>query len=161
MAILATPMLAQSTCGTAVSSGSHFQKGSVTGTIDSTGDVTIKATEAGLGYGDVCWTVTADVSATYFCRTKSGNIPDASNKHTVNEAVSAGGTFPTKNGKVTASLTLDAPAAPVSEPPTCGNGQTLDLQNITYSNVTLTDTTNNVTGLSGGTFSLTLFPAPK
>jgi hypothetical protein len=145
----------------AQSSGAHFQKGSVRAAIQSDGDLLVSWVEAGLGNLTVNYTVTGNVNATYFCRTNSGNIPNAENKHTVNATASSGGSFEPKNGKVTGNLTLEAPAAPVSEPPTCGNGQSLDLQSITWSNVVLTDTTNGIsTPVTVGTFSLTLFPAP-
>jgi hypothetical protein len=146
---------------TAWAQGAHFQRNSVGAAIQSNGDLLVSWVEAGLGNGDVTYTVTGNVNATYFCVNKSGGIPNADNKHTVQTAVSAGGTFQAKNGKVTANLTLSAPDAPVSEPPTCGNGQTLELQSITWSNVVLTDTTNNlVANVTKGTFSITLFPAP-
>jgi hypothetical protein len=145
----------------AQSSGAHFQRGSVKGAIQPNGDLLVSWVEAGLGNLTVDYSVTGHVDATYFCVTKSGSIPDATNKHTVSTAESAQGSFEVKNGKVTANLTLTAPPAPVSAPPTCGNGQTLSLQSVTWSNVVLTDTTNNVTtNVTAGTFSITLFPAP-
>jgi hypothetical protein len=145
----------------AQSSGAHFQNNSVSAAIQPDGDLVVSWVEAGLGNANVTYSVTADVSATYFCVTNSGNIPNASNKHVVNTAVSTGGSFESKNGKVTANLVLEAPPAPVSAPPTCGSGQTLELQSITWSNVVLTDTTNNVMAtVTKGTFTITLFPAP-
>jgi hypothetical protein len=145
----------------AQSSGAHFQNNSVSAAIQPDGDLLVRWVEAGLGNLTVNYTVRADVSATYFCVTNSGNIPNASNKHVVNTAVSTGGTFDVKNGKVSGSLILEAPPAPVSSPPTCGGGQTLELQSITWSNVVLTDTTNSVMAtVTKGTFSMTLFPAP-
>ena len=145
----------------AQSSGAHFQHGSVSAAIQSNGDLLVSWVEAGLGNANVDYTVTANVNATYFCVNKSGNIPNADNKHVVQTAVSAQGSFEPKNGKVTANLTLPAPDAPVSAPPTCGNGQSLELQSITWSNVVLTDTTNNVVAnVTKGTFSIILFPAP-
>jgi hypothetical protein len=141
--------------------GAHFQKNSVSGAIQSDGDLIVSWQEAGLGFTNIDYTLTADVEAVYFCRTNSGSIPNAENKHTVDTPVSTGGSFQPKNGKVTGTLRLEAPAAPVSEPPTCGRGQSLDLQSITYSNVVLTDTTNGIsTPVTKGTFSITLFPAP-
>jgi hypothetical protein len=139
----------------------HFQKGSVSAAIQSNGNLLVSWEEAGLGFTNIDYTLTADVTAQYFCRTNSGSIPNAENKQTVSSPVATQGSFQPKNGKVTASLTLVAPPAPVSDPPTCGNGQTLDLQSITYSNVVLTDTTNGISiDVTNGTFSLTLFAAP-
>jgi hypothetical protein len=151
-----------STTAWAQSSGAHFQKKSTSATLQlPSGNLLVSWQEAGLGNFDVSYTLTANVNATYFCRTNSGNIPNANNKHTVNATFSTNGTFSPINGKVTASLTLEAPPAPVSEPPTCGNGQTLDIQSITWSNVVLTDTTySDVFNFGNATFTHTFFPAP-
>jgi hypothetical protein len=144
------------------STGAHYQKGSVSAAIQSNGNLIVSWEEAGLGFSDVNYSLTANVEAVYFCVTNSGNIPNAENKHTVNSPVQTGGSFEPKNGKVIGSLTLPAPPAPVSVQPTCGGGQTLELQSITWSNVVLTDTTNSlVTAVTKGTFSITLFPAPQ
>jgi len=75
-----------------------------------------------------------------------GNCPNAANKVTVSGSVTAAGTFASgKNGQITACLTLEAP-----EPPDPGKfsrpgGQTLTLSEISFSNITITDTTNSVT----------------
>lgn len=56
--------------------------------------------------------------------------------------MSTGGTFTPENGRVQASLT----AGPLSADGfTCPNGQRLVLAKVTYANIVLTDTTNNVT----------------
>ena len=145
----------------AQSGGAHFQHGSVSAAIQSNGNLVVSWTEAGLGNLDVTYTASGTAKAVYFCRTKSGSIPNASNKTTASTTVTAGGTFQAKNGSVTASLTLLAPPAPVSSAPTCGSGQSLDLQSVSWSNVSLSDDTNNVsTDVTKGTFSITLFPAP-
>jgi hypothetical protein len=156
-------LLAVASIGIAVvwAEGAHFQKNSVSAAIQSNGNLIVSFQEAGLGFTNIDYTVKADVVATYFCRTNSGSIPNAENKHTVSAPVSQNASFEPKNGKVTGSITLEAPDAPVSEPPTCGRGQSLDLQSLTYSNVVLTDTTNGIsTNVAKGTFSITLYPAP-
>jgi hypothetical protein len=54
--------------------------------------------------------------------------------------VSATGTFNSgKNGQVTASLTAQPPPSDISCPP----GQSLQLAQVSYTNIVLTDTTNN------------------
>jgi hypothetical protein len=59
----------------------------------------------------------------------------------VNGSVSTGGSFQAKNGRVKASLT----AGPLTDPSfTCPSGQTRILAKVTYSNIVLTDTTNDV-----------------
>jgi hypothetical protein len=63
--------------------------------------------------------------------------------------VSASGTFSSgKNGQVTASLTVSPPPSDIS----CPSGQSLELAQVTYTNVTLTDTTNDVSISVNGTF---------
>jgi hypothetical protein len=144
----------------AQSSGAHFQRSSVKAAIQNNGDLTVSWVEAGLGNLNVNYTLTADFTATYFCRSKSGSIPNAANKTTTGGPVTSNGSFEPKNGKVSASLTL-SPDKPSSDPPTCGNGQSLDLQSITYTNCVLTDTSNGITtNVTAGTFSITVFPAP-
>jgi hypothetical protein len=64
--------------------------------------------------------------------------------------VSATGTFSSgKNGQVTESLTVSPPPSDIS----CPAGQSLELASVSYTNVVLTDTTNNVSISIGGTFS--------
>jgi hypothetical protein len=147
--------------GMAQSGGAHFQKKSVTAVLQTNGNLTVSWVEAGLGNFNIDYSLAGNVDATYFCRTQSGNIPNANNKHTVSAAASANGSFEPKNGKVTASLTLVAPPAPSDEPPTCGTGQSLDIQSITWTNVVLTDLTySNVFSFGTGSFTHTFYPAP-
>src|SRR6266849_10937992 len=94
----------------AQSSGAHFQHGSVSAAIQSNGDLVVSWVEAGLGSTNVNYSVTGHFDAQYFCVTKSGSIPDATNKQTPSGDDTAGASFQPKNGKVTASLTLSAPA---------------------------------------------------
>jgi hypothetical protein len=64
--------------------------------------------------------------------------------------VSQTGTFNSgKNGNVTASLTVSPPPSDISCPP----GQSLQLAQVSYTNVAITDTTNGVTEPIPGTFS--------
>jgi hypothetical protein len=71
---------------------------------------------------------------------RGGGNPSASNKTTVAGPVSASGTFNSgKNGQVTASLTAQPPPSDISCPP----GQSLQLAQVSYISIVLTDTTNN------------------
>jgi len=141
----------------AQSGGAHFQKSSVKASISNGGDLTVSWVEAGLGNGNVDYTLTADVTADYYCTSKSGGTPNAANKFTSSGSPEANGSFESKNGKVSGRLTLSVPAAPSSEPPTCGRGQTLALQQVTWSNVLLTDVTNVVSYMFPGTFGRTFY----
>jgi hypothetical protein len=108
--------------------------------------------EAGLGTNQlITYVANADATATYVCVNRGGGNPSASNKTTVSGPVSATGTFSSgKNGQVTASLTL-MPPGPGGF--TCPNGQSREIAQVTYTNVSITDTTNGVTESIPGTFA--------
>jgi hypothetical protein len=108
--------------------------------------------EAGLGTNQLInYVATATATATYVCVNRGGSNPSAGNKTTFTEPVSKTGSFSSgKNGQVTASLTI-APPGPGSF--SCPPGQSLELAQVTYTSVAITDTTNNVTESIPGTFS--------
>ncbi len=97
--------------------------------------------EAGLGNGDVNITVSGTAEAHYACYNHGGKNPAAANKRTISAQVTSSSTFEPKNGSVRGSLTL-TPPGPGSF--SCPNGQVLRLDSVTYSGVTVTDTTNDV-----------------
>ncbi|HET7051268.1 MAG TPA: hypothetical protein VFI54_23580 [Solirubrobacteraceae bacterium] len=108
----------------------------------TTGALTTSFKDAGLGTGttSIQITLTADGTAVYQCFNNGGNHPKAGNKETVSGPLSASGTFPVRNGQVTASLTVGPP------PPgdfSCPSGQTLFLQSASYSNTFVSDATGN------------------
>ena len=124
---------------------------SATGSLNSDGTLTVNFKEAGLGANqNINYVLSADSTATYVCVNKGGSNPSAQNKTTVAGPVSATGTFSSgKNGNITASLTVSPPPSDIS----CPNGQKLQLASVTYTNVLLTDTTNNVSTSVAGTFA--------
>ena len=132
----------------ALAQNEHFVRAS--GSLNNNGSLTVSFKEAGLGANqNINYTLTADATATYVCVNRGGANPSAQNKTTVAGPVSASGTFNSgKNGQVTASLTVSPPPSDISCPP----GQSLELASVSYTNVTLTDTTNNVS-ISLGNFS--------
>jgi hypothetical protein len=107
--------------------------------------------EAGLGTNqNIDYEATADATATYVCVNRGGANPSAQNKTTVSGPVSAEGTFNSgKNGQVTASLTLNPPSAGGFS---CPAGQSLEIAQVVYTNVAITDTTNGITEPIPGTF---------
>jgi hypothetical protein len=121
-------------------SGAHFM--SATDSVNSAGALVVKFDEAGLGNGNINYTLTADSVANYGCVNNGGNHPRATNKETMAASLSTGGTFQSRNGRVQASLTIGPISAGAFS---CPAGQTLVLADVSYTNVTLTDTTNNVT----------------
>lgn len=110
---------------------------------DEAGDLVAHWKEVGLGDNVlISYVLEAQGSATYACINKGGNHPSATNKETVNGPVSASGNFSSgKNGAITASLFAEEPSAGNFS---CPGGQTLYLTAVSYSGVTLTDTTNSV-----------------
>jgi hypothetical protein len=124
----------------ALAQNEHFIRAS--GSLNNNGSLTVSFKEAGLGTNQLInYTLTADATATYVCVNRGGANPSAQNKTTVAGPVSASGTFNSgKNGQVTASLTVNPPPSDISCPP----GQSLELASVSYTNIVLTDTTNNV-----------------
>jgi hypothetical protein len=132
----------------------HFIRAA--GTLNADGTVTVSFKEAGLGTNqNIDYVLSADATATYVCVNRGGANPSAQNKTTVSGPVSATGTFSSgKNGQVTASLTVSPPPSDISCPP----GQSLQLASVSYTNVTLTDTTNGVSIAVGDFTSGCLLP---
>ena len=125
--------------------GAHFF--SATSSIDSSGALVVSFDEAGLGQATVNYTLNVTTAtATYACINGGGHHPKASNKETFQSSLSQGASFTPKNGRVRADIT----AGPIGSGSfSCPSGQTLVLAKVTYSGITLTDTTNNVsTGVS-------------
>ena len=127
----------------------HFIRAS--GSLNNDGTLTVSFKEAGLGTNqNITYVLSADSTVTYVCVNRGGANPSASNKTTISGPVSATGTFNSgKNGQVTASLTV-SPPGPGSF--SCPPGQSLEIAQVSYTNVVLTDTTNNVSISVGGTF---------
>jgi hypothetical protein len=132
----------------ALAQNEHFVRAS--GSLNNDGSLTVNFKEAGLGTNQLIdYALTADATAVYVCVNRGGANPSASNKTTVAGPVIATGTFSSgKNGQVTASLTVEPPFEDIGCPP----GQSQQLASVIYENVTLTDTTNDVS-ISLGTFN--------
>ena len=112
----------------------HFVDSTVT--VTRSGDsLVVSGKEAGLGDEAQVHIV---VTATALCINGGGNHPKAVNK----ESVSAAGDFPVQNGKADFSLTLTATFQPPCSPP----------MTVEYTDVTVTDTTNNISQTLPGTF---------
>lgn len=114
---------------------------SATSSVNNSGALVVNFDERGLGNLNVDYTLSADASATYACINRGGNHPQAANKETFNADVSASGSFEVKNGRVVASLA----AGPISAGDfSCPGGQRLVLAAVSYTNIELCDTTNDV-----------------
>lgn len=111
----------------------HFVDDTVQASV-SGNTLTVTGKEAGLGDELQVHIV---VSATALCINGGGNHPKAVNK----ESVSAAGDFPVQNGKANFSLSVTATFQPSCTPP----------MTVAFTDITVTDTTNNVTTTIPGT----------
>jgi hypothetical protein len=112
-----------------------------TSSVNNDGALVVSFDERGLGNENVDYTLTADATALYACLNRGGNHPQAANKEQFEGQVSTGASFEPKNGRVVASLATGPLQAPQF---TCPSGQRRVLAAVTYTNIVLTDTTNNV-----------------
>jgi len=118
--------------------GANFK--SATGIVNSAGALVVSFDESGLGNENVDYTLTADATALFACINKGGKNPSAANKQAFEGQLSEGASFEPKNGRVQGDITVGPLAAPQF---TCPSGQTRALAHVAYSNIVLTDTTNN------------------
>jgi hypothetical protein len=114
---------------------------SASGTINNAGALVVSFDERGLGNENVDYTLTASATATYACINKGGHHPKAANKETVSSSETAEASFEPKNGRVVASISVGPPSAGDFS---CPSGQKLVLASVSYTNIVLTDNTNNV-----------------
>jgi hypothetical protein len=112
----------------------------------TTGALTVDFKEVGLGTGTTSVTITLTVenaTAVYQCFNNGGNHPKAGNKETVSTSLQASGTFPVRNGQTTASLSVGPPSQGDFA---CPSGQSLFLQSVTYSGISVSDAFGNSLG---------------
>jgi hypothetical protein len=114
---------------------------SVSSSVDNTGALVVNFDQRGLGEGNIDYSLTADATALYACINGGGKNPSAANKQSFEGQVSGGASFEAKNGRVLGTITAGPLAAPEF---TCPNGQRRVLAAVTYTNIVLTDTTNDV-----------------
>jgi hypothetical protein len=114
---------------------------SATSDVANNGALVVSFDERGLGNENIDYTLTADATAVFACFNRGGRNPEAANKETISEPVVAEASIEPKNGRVVESITTDPPSAGGF---TCPPGQNLVLESVTYTNIVLTDTTNDV-----------------
>jgi hypothetical protein len=139
---LATPAFADSP-------NFHFANASVS---TSTGALNVDFKETGLGTTVSTEQVTLTVdtaTAVYQCFNNGGNHPKAGNKETVSMSLTSTGNFPVRNGQTTGTISTGPPSQGDF---TCPSGQSLFLQSVTYSGIT-------VTGSAGDSLGATPDPA--
>jgi hypothetical protein len=138
------------TAGAAIAAGAHFVKGPDASLNTNTGAVTVTWKEAGLGDTTlVSYEASADGRARYQCVNNGNKCPAAANKQDVFGPVIASGTFASgRNGSITASLTIQPPAATLD----CPGNQILKLVSVSYTDIALADLTNNVVSSTDPSF---------
>ena len=122
-------------------SGAHFFK-DTSASVANSGALTVHIDEAGLGDGTTTdYALSAEATATYACINGGGNHPKAANKETFNQELSTKASFQPKNGRVQADVSVGPISAGSFK---CPSGQRLVLAAVSYSNIVLADTSNNV-----------------
>lgn len=140
------PLYALASPGT----GAHFNTAG--DSIDSgNGALDASFTVAGLGNNPVTDTITMTIEtarADYQCFNGGGNHPKAGNKDSVSTSLTASGTFgpSDQHGSLGGSLTAGPP--PPDPTFSCPSGQSLFLQSVSYSGITLTDSYGATTSLA-------------
>lgn len=138
-AVAAVALALAAGTASASTSGAHFTASN--SSVNSAGSLVATFSEGGLGNENVHYTLSANGSATYACINGGGNHPKAANKETASAAVNSGADVQAKNGHASGSITAGPPASTLQ----CPGGQTFVLACVSYTNIVLTDTTNNVT----------------
>lgn len=124
----------------------HFIDNGSSVDINEDGALVVTWKEAGLGDNtNVTYELTADATASYACINKGDNMPQADNKAAVSGDVFAGITLSSnKNGNITGSLKAGPLPPPGKKEFNCGAGQKKVLLEVGYTNIALTDTTNDL-----------------
>jgi hypothetical protein len=133
----------------------HFLRCSASG-VNSDGTLDVSFKIAGLGANQsLTVTASATADAVYGCLNRGQQCPNAANKVSVHDDVSASGTFTSgKNGSITASLNVDPPPTTL----TCPGGQRLVLVSVSYTNVSVSAPGAGDCNTSPGTFAANFFP---
>jgi hypothetical protein len=140
--VAAAAIAAALAASAAYASNPHFVRAD--GMINNDGDYVASFKEAGLGSNqriDYVLIAGSGTQFTYQCYTRSNNQPQGEPNSTFPSSLQTGGTFDSgRNGQITASLTL----VPEPDGECRGNGLKLCLDAVSYQNVILTDTTNDI-----------------
>ncbi len=142
IAVLAVGLFAEA----ALAANPHFVRASATRVGDS---LVVSFKEAGLGNNQtVTIQASADFTRTDSCVNKGGKVPSDPKKTVTQGTTSRSGSFTSdKNGNIVGSLTLTT-----STTLRCPPGQRATLISLSFSNVRVTDLTNNVSRSISGTF---------
>jgi hypothetical protein len=129
---------------TAFAQNAHFVKAATLSPIAADGSITISFKEAGLGDNtSVTYVMGGNYAADYGCVNHGGKHPSASNKTGASGPVVASVSLPVgKNGSINGGLTFTPPDP--NDVLSCPGNQVAVLADISYSGMTLQDSTNGV-----------------
>jgi len=135
---------------------------SATSGINSAGALTVSFKEAGLGANqNIDYKVTGNEDATFGFQNKGGNTVNGTPFHATGAALAQGSFNSGKNGNVVGTLVSDVPTPQPSDfKPINGSGWKL-VTNVSYTNVVLTDTTNNLSIGVADQSATIITPLPK
>jgi hypothetical protein len=140
IAVFACAALTFWTVAASATSGAHFF--SATGSVNNDGALAVSWDEAGVGQQQINYVLTADSTVSYACINGGSNHPKAANKATfAGPLTSPSVGFLPQNGRVVGSISVGPLSAGSFS---CPSGQRLVLAAVSYTNILLTDTTNNV-----------------
>jgi hypothetical protein len=144
----------------AMAGNAHFIKNATSASLSGS-NLVCSFKEAGLESGSVeTVTCNATESVVYECVNGGGKNPSASNKKTFATTASKTGQFSAdRNGNIVGSLTL-SPASAASLGFSCPPGQTVTFVSVSYSNVSVVDSTSGASASIPGTFTYTNPSAP-
>jgi hypothetical protein len=129
---------------------------SATSSVAASGALVVDFKEAGLGDNqNIDYQLTGDVNATFGLVNNGGNVVQGQPWSSTNTLLASGTFNSGDNGNITATLTSQTPSDPNLKVPN-GNGWHV-VFDISYTNLVLTDTTNNVS-TSVPDASLNTFP---
>jgi len=143
LALALALLMAMATAALADSPNFHFANSSIS---SSTGALNVSFKETGLGTTVSTEQVTLTVdsaTAVYQCFNNGGNHPKAGNKETVQTSLTTTGNFPVRNGQTTGTISAGPPSQGAFS---CPSGQSLFLQEVTYSGITVTGSAGNSLG---------------
>jgi hypothetical protein len=120
--------------------------------VSTSGALTVSWDERGVGNVNVNYELTGNGTAVYACMNKGGNHPQAVNKTGSDPIFAQKTDVKPKNGRVVDSLTTEPPSPGNFS---CPSGQDLVLACVRYTDLLLTDKTNNTSIIPTGTTSRT------
>ena len=135
---------------------------SATSSVDGSGALVVKFKEAGLGDNQLInYELTGNVNATFQFQNNGGNIVQGTPFFAVDVTLATGQFKSVKNGNITATLTSEAPSPNPADLKTINGNGWKQILTVSYTNLVLTDTTNNLTINPPNASATIITPVPK